>query len=386
MTLLRLAFFASCAGAFMAFVACGEDQALVRERIDGGAVSEADGGGDAALACGAVLPATYESAGFATNAAVEIAFIGRMVRISDAIKATEGPADGGVTAADLKTIYNEGAPSLRAFSTPAAAATIDGYFDTVEAAVGKTWTPADAEQDGGAASGGKYGDYYFSPKGIHLRAGVEKTLLGGAVYNRVLSLVASPVTEATGDSLVAAFGTTPTVLDGREDAGDGNKGLAAYALDRDDKTSPVASQYRRIRAALLTMKGAIAGGSKCDADRDAAVATFLREWERTSFGTAIYFLSSAADTAADPQKGPQALSALSEAIGFIQGFKGLPAERRKITDAQIDTLLAKIGADTAYKLVTAPGDRALKLKEAINDIALYEELKPEEVEAFKKDF
>ena len=52
----------------------------------------------------------------------------------------------------------------------------------------------------------------------------------------------------------------------------------------------------------------------------------------------------------------------------------------------LDALLAKIGAATAYKLVTGAGDRALKLNEAINDIALYQAFTPAEVEAFRKSF
>jgi hypothetical protein len=374
----------------MASVACGDDDALVRPRLDGGVDAQAasDAGSDAALACGAELPATYESAGFATNAAVEIALAQRFEEIEAKMKATEGASDAGATSAELKAIYNSGAPSLRALSTTPAQATVDGYFDAFEAAIGKTWAPEDAEQDGGAASGGKYGNYHFSATGVDLREAAQKTLLGGALFNRVLGLIASPVTEATADSLLAAFGASPTVIDGRDpEAGaDANKLIAEYASRRDDKASAAPGPYRKIRTALLTMKAAIVAGPRCNADRDAAIATFLSEWERTTYATAIFYLNSAALAAADPQKKPQALHSFGEALGFIQSFKGLPTEKRKILDSQIDALLTKIGADSPYKLVTAAGDRALKLNEAINDIALYEGFTPAEVEAFRKNF
>lgn len=391
MKTFRLVSLASCVGALMVSAACGDDDALVRPRLDGGTDAAnivSDAGNEAGLGCGAELPSKYESAAFAANAIAEISLGQQLTAIENKMRSTEGASDAGATAAELKALYNAGAPSLRSLSTTPAQTAIDGYFDAFEAAVGKTWAPEDAEEDGGAATGGKYGTYHFSRTGVDLREAAQKTLLGGAFFNRVLGLVASPVTaEATVDSLLAAFGADPTSINAPDDAGaDDYKLIAEYARRRDDKASATPGPYRAIRTALLTMKAAIAAGAKCDVDRDLAVATFLSQWERTTYGTAIFYLNAAAIAAADPQKGSQALHAFGEALGFIQSFKELPAGRRKIADTQIDALLAKIGADTPYKLVTSPGDRALKLNEAINDIALYEGFTPAEVEAFRKNF
>jgi hypothetical protein len=389
MKTFRLLSLAACAGALLVSGACGDDDALVRPRLDAGsdATATADGGEDAGLGCGVQLPVTYESPAFTTNAGVELALAQQFEAIETKMRATEGTSDAGATAAELKALYNAGAPSLRSLSTTAAQTAIDGYFDAFEGAVGKAWLPADADQDGGASSGGKFGDYHFSRTGIDLREAAQKTLLGGALFNRVLGLIASPVTsEGTVDSLLAAFGASPQSLNAPLDATDGYKLIAEYARRRDDKASATPGPYRKMRTALLTMKAAIAAGTKCDRDRDLAVATFIAQWERTTYGTAIFYLNDAAVAAADPQKGPQALHAFGEALGLVQSFKELPTGKRNITDAQIDLVLAKLAADTAYKLVTAPGDRALKLNEAINDIALYEEFEPAEVDAFRKNF
>lgn len=391
MKTIRLVSLASVLGALLVGAACGEDEALVRPRLDTGldaASTDASGNEAGTLACGAVVPTQYESAAFATNAAVELALGQRVAELEATMKSTEGASDAGVPAADLKAIYNAGSPSLRAVSTTFAQTTLDGYFDAFEAALGKEWKPEDAEQDGGGAEGGKYGDHHFSKAGVDLRAAAPKVLLGGALYNHVLGLVAAPVTEATVDRLLAAFGAS-TAFAHRTDADAGagaDELIAGYASQRDDKASPTPGPYRKIRTALLTMKAATAAGEKCNAERDAAVATFLSEWERTTYATAIYYLDQAARTAADPLKGSNALHAFGEALGFIESFKGLPAEKRRISDAQIDALLAKIGTATAYKLVTGAGDRALKLNEAINDIALYQGFTPAEVEAFRKSF
>lgn len=376
-------------GAGLVATACGEDEATVRPRLDAGAPANDAGQSDSgSLSCGVVIPTKYESAAFTTNAAVEIALAKHFEDIEDKIRETEGASTTQVSAADLKALFGEGAPSLRAVSTPSAQTIIDGYFDELGAAMGKTWTPADAEQDGGAASGGKYGTFHFSKTGVDLRETTEKTLLGGALYNHVLGLVAAPITEATVDRLLAAFGAS-TAFANRTDADAGaekDELIAEYASRRDDKSSASPGSYRKIKTALLTMKAAVPAGERCKADLDAAVATFLLEWERVTYATAVYYLNAAALAAADPQKGPQALHAYGEALGFVQSFKGLPADKRKITDAQIEALLTKIGATTPYKLVTNPGDRALGLNGAINDIALYEGFTPAEVEAFRKNF
>lgn len=393
----QLRFFGLCsmlamAGAALVATACGEDEATVRPRINADPTSTSDAGGQSdagSLTCGVAIPTKYESADFATNAAVEIALAEHLEEIEAKIRATEGASVTQVSSADLKALFGEGTPSLRAVSTPSAQSIVDGYLDELGQAMGKTWAPADAEQDGGASAGGKYNQtYHFSKIGVDLREAAEKTLLGGALYNHVLGLVAAPITEATIDRLLAAFGASLSLAN-RTDADAGaekDELIAEYASKRDDKSSPTPGPYRKIRTALLTMKAAVAGGEKCKTELEAGVATFLSEWERSTYATAVYYLNAAALAAADPQKGAQALHAYAEALGLIQSFKGLPAAKRKITDAQIDALLTKIGATTAYKLVTNPGDRALALNGAINDIALYEGFSSVEVEAFRKNF
>jgi hypothetical protein len=374
------------------FAACGEDEAIVRERLDSGAdVTAPEGGADAGdgglLGCGVGVPTTYTSPAFATNAAVELALTSRFEQLDARMAATEGDAGVAVTAAELKTLYGEGSPSLRAVSTPSAQAIADAHFDAFEEASGKTWRPADAAQDGGAPTGGKYGAYHFSATGVDLREATTKTLLAGAFYNHVLGLVAAPMTEATIDRLLAAYGASPAFADrgGAEGGAGGDTLVAALASRRDDALSPTPGPYRKIRSALLAMKAAVPAGEACKPDLDAAVTTFLAEWERATYATAVYYLAAAATTAADPLKGPEALRAWATALGLIRSFKGLPADKRKITDAQIDALLAKIGATTAYRLVTSPGDRVLELNQAINDIALYEGFTQAEIESFKVD-
>lgn len=379
---------ATCLGALVALgAACGEDTATVRPRLDGGvdAAIDAPDGGSGALACGAAVPSAYESPSFAANAAVELALARRVVELADAMRAPEGAAAEPVTASGLNVIYSAGAPSLRAVSTTSAQSLSDAYFAAFEAASGSAWEPADADQDGGATSGGMYGDVVFDQLGVDLRAATERTLLGGALYNHVNGLVAGPVTETTVDKLLAAFGASPAFANRAEERADGgadaDRLIAAHASRFDGLPSDAPGPYRTIKATFLRMKAAAKAGEPCKADLDAAVAALLREWERTTYGAAIHQLSAAREHAAN-QEGAPALRAFGEALGFIQSFKGV--DHRTITDAQIDALLVKIGAADPYKLVTSPGDRSLKLNEAINDIALYEGFTSDDVERFRQ--
>jgi hypothetical protein len=379
-------------------VACGEDTATVRERTDGGGAADGGDGGVAYLACGVPVPATYDSPAFATNAKEELDLKARYDDLESRMKAAEGASTSIVAASELRAIYEQGTPSLKSVSTSSTQAVVDGYFTALGDAMGKTWTPESAEPaDAGEAGapapsvGGKYvgGTYYFSPIGVDLRESAEKMLLGGAFYNHALVLAGGPVTEATVDRLLASFGaSTKLVGNTTADAGDeADELLAEYASKRDNKSSEKLGPYRRMRFALLSMKAAAAAGSKCNDDLQAAVKVFLAEWEKATYATAIYYLNDAAAKAlANPPKTESALHVYGEALGFVQSFKGIAADRRKITDAQIDELLAKMGATTPYQLATRTSDRVPKLIETINAIAAIYGWTPDEVDAFEKAF
>lgn len=387
--------FVAILSAASAFAACGDDDNnRVGVRTDGGTEASTDGGTEAGpntLACGVMVPATYDSPGFTTNAKAELDLKARVDELETKMKSAEGTGTAVVTAAELQAVFTAGTPNLRSIATAAAQATIDAYITEFGAAVGKTWLPADAEAEGGAPSGGKFENAnIFSAIGVDLREGVLKNLLGGALYNHALAIAGGPITEATIDRLVAVFGATPKLANRTDvDAGADEKDelTAEYASKRDDKTSTTLGPYRKIRGALLVAKAAAAGGEKCRADLDGALKIYFLEWERASYLTAIYYLNQAATNAqAMPVKGPQALHAFGEAQGFIQSFRGIPQDRRKINDAQIDALLVRIGGATPYQLLTRTSDRVVAFNTAFNDIGAIFGLTQTQIEDAKKAY
>lgn len=390
MTTFRVLGLAACFGAFLVANACGEDEALVRPRLDAGTPDAAASGDGGTLSCGAPRPTEYLSANFETNAAAEIGLGNAFDQLSEKLR-TPAEGDGGVavTAADLKTLYGTGAPSLRSVSTPATQTAVEASFDAFEKAFGKAWSPTDADQDAGAATGGQYGDWFVSPAGADLREAATKALLQGALYNQVLAITASPVNDAGIDRLLALFGATRAFA-GRTDADAGllrDRLIAEYASNRDDKQSTPPGPYRAVRDALLDMKAAASGGDKCASDLAVAVRVFREQWEKTVWASAIFYLNQAVATiTTDPSKGPEALHAFGSALGFIQSFSGVPETSRKMNDAQINALLTNVGAASPWKLVTAVGETAPKLTSAIKDIQQFQGLSDTEVESFKKAF
>lgn len=386
-------------GAVAAIAACGDDDNIVRDRPDASASTDASSdatseAGPGTLTCGVTVPTTYESPNFAANAKEELDLKTHFGELEDKMKTAEAAGTAVVTAAELQAIFTAGTPNLRSIATAAAQAKVDDYitqFGDIAVAGGKTWTPNDAAAEGGAPNGGKYDNAnIFSATGVDLREAIAKTLLGGALYNHAVALSTGPITEATVDRFLAVFGAT-TKLANRTDADAGadekDELVAEYAARRDNKTGPTLGPYRKIKNALLVAKAAAAGGEKCRADLDAALKIYFLEWEKASYLTVIFYLNAAATNAsANPVKGPQALHGFGEAAGFIQSFKGVPQDRRKITDAQIDKLFDTVGGATPYKLITDTAARLVAFNDAFQQIGAIYGLTSLEIEDAKKTY
>ncbi|MDB4934983.1 MAG: hypothetical protein JWP87_1955 [Labilithrix sp.] len=393
-------FFVAVLGAGAAIAACGDDDDnVVRTRpvVGGDAASDAEGG-TSTLACGVPIPATYDGASFALNAKDELDLKARVLAINDKMKTAEGTMPMPVTSADLQAIFTAGPPSLRTIATAYTQATVDTYFTQFGEGTTRTWKPEDVEADGGGEGGtndagvpvgGKYDNASIvNAVGVDLREATGKLLINGSLYNYALQLAGGAVTGATVDRLVALYGSTPTLLNAADfDGGTEQNGLIAeYAFKRDSKIGAPGT-YRKIKGALLVAKAAAVAGEACRTDLQGALNVFFLEWERASYLTVIYYLNAAGTNAiAIPAKGQAALHAYGEALGFAQSFKGIPQDRRRITDVQIDGLLATMGADTPYRLVTRSGERVQAFATAIQQIGGIYGFTPTEIEEAKKAY
>jgi hypothetical protein len=150
--------------------------------------------------------------------------------------------------------------------------------------------------------------------------------------------------------------------------------------------------YFRVKAAFLAAQAAIALGAECDAELDAAIDSIYAEWERVMFATVVYYLNDAYVklTVDNPTLDQLAggLHGFGEVVGFVHGWKGLPADARTITDAEIDELLETLGAPAegdvlAYELLTNSATAAPRLLAGIDQVASVYGFTPQELESFE---
>lgn len=342
-----------------AVLACGDDDNAVRTP-DAGIATEAGANPDASLdgsvsSCGATIPAAYTSAAYETNAAQELAlrqafatFVSPMSRI-EAGYADGGTPDGGVTVEQLAALFvaDAGGTSVRAASTVYYQGNVDALLaDFVAAYNGGApaqYTPA-AQAPGARSNTAGTSVWMFNARGVDIRQKVEKGLYNAAFFNHAASLVAAgkPITEATIDRLVAAFGAHPSFPNSQAAPQNRDINAAGYAARRDSNDPAKAGPYQRARDALIKAKASVAAGEKCNADRDAAIKAFFLEWEKSQYATVVYYLvDNQKKLAANPQDIGAILHAHGEVLGFISGFRTIDPSFRKITDAQIDALLQK---------------------------------------------
>jgi len=411
----RLFFFSSCAAFAIgvgALSACGDDNALVRQRIDGGggdgAAVDVDGGDGSA--CGITFPTDYVSAAYETNAKLEldlrIAFNAFIKPMADNEALDGGPDAALVTKVQLDSLWSGGAPSMKSITTPYYQTRIGTWLTSYEAAAKAGSIDAEmAAVTGGSDApppdGGFYGAYAYDGSLTDIRQAIETGSYAAAFFNHAMGIVAGgSLTEASIDRLVAAWGAHATFQNNHlatAGATEANKdvnsaGYAAQRTPKDGKPGP----YLRAKTALIQAKAAIAAGSKCDAERDAALRIFFAEWEKATYASAIFYLNDVITKLSPPAADNTAawtniFHSHGVAIGLIAGFKSTPTTFRKITDAQIDDLLAKAllpegGAAKIVQLKTAPTSSAFSLNDTLASIKSIYAFTDDEMSSFKQIF
>ncbi len=383
----------------LAAAACGEDEAIVRARSDAGAAPtvSSDAGDASALGCGATLPSAYVSPTFETNAAEELAlrkafddFMAPMKAVETALGSDAG-APPAVTKAQLAALYAAGSPSIKSITTPYFQARVDAWLTSYEAALADgSYQPGVPD---GADKGGALGKYVFDANGVDLRQAIDKGSYSAAFYNHAAALVSSgTITVGTVDRLVAAFGAHPSFPNSQNAPQNKDVNAAGYAARRDSKDPANPGPYQRAKAAAIRAKAAIEAGAACDAERDAAIAAFFAEWERSNYASVIFYASDLIKELSESAPDyPDVLHDYSEIVGFIAGFKTIASPRRIITDAQIESLLQRVlaaegGAIQAYRLKTDVVQAATALQQAISDIKAIYGFSDAEVERFKTNY
>jgi hypothetical protein len=342
----------------------------------GGATEEQCAGGE-----------QYPAEEFASNTAAERGLAERLGALVAPLK----NVDARPTREQLKGLFEAGTPSLASITAPEFAATLPAYFAAAEEAAGGTWMPADPPVD----SGGWLGGYLFSNRGVDLKEAVEKGLFGAAHYHQAVKLMAGDVSPATVDRILALFGTSPAFPMNDKAAENPDAFSAKYAKRRTDPAASKPGIYLVIKRAFIDARAASTRGAACLEQRDAALAAIRTEWERALAGTVVYYLSKAAGGLETPNATPEqraaALHEYNEAVGFLKGLRTVAPGARKMTDAQLDellaTLLAPMGAaPESHRLLLDGVANVPRLTQAVRQIQTAWGFTADEIASFKVNY
>ena len=316
------------------------------------------------------IPTTYQSAAYESNASTELAVRSNLSAL--VTKMQVGRTGTKVTESELLALFNQGNPSLKSITTSYYAAKAPNWLAELAKASGGTFNPTTAP----AGNGGVYGGYLFDKNGLEMEQVVEKGLFGAALYNHALMVIKSDNIKASDiDRLVAIFGAHPSFKN--SGSAEQNKDIfsANYAARRDKNDGK--GFYTSIKTNLITAKAAIEKGQNYNQDRDKALSDFRYNWEKSNMATVINYLLATISklnksTATDADKA-SALHAYGEGVGLIHGWKGISANDKAISDAELDQILELMnapanGTSTSYKFVTEPFTQLPKLQSAITKL------------------
>ncbi len=323
-----LRFYALCAFALVFFASCKEDDKVTTPPPD------------------LQIPSVYDSTGYASNVATESQVRSQLAALTSRMQVGRN-MDSAVSLESLQNLYT--GTTLRAVTGASYQAKIDTALAELARASGKgvpyDWRNA-PNGDGGViptAVGGRTG-YLFDEHVLEMEQVVEKGLFAAAMYNHAVSLISSGnITEATIDRLVEIYGARPG-FGNNERNSDPNRDRfsAQYAARRSDSAN-ANSLYAQIKRNLITAKAAVRAGSAFNAQRDQALADFKLNWEKVLAATVINYCHSTLQGLTAPNRDDgivsSAMHAYGEAVGFLSGWRAVPASQRRITDAQIDELL-----------------------------------------------
>jgi hypothetical protein len=219
-------------------------------------------------------------------------------------------------------------------------------------------------------------------------------MYGAVLYNAATSFMNSDISLEDVDRIVALFGANPTFPNsGSNNVSRPDLFMANYAARRDKNDGN--GLYSQFKNAALRLRTFIAAGSGYQEERNAALSDLRISWEKASAATVINYLHGAIAkfTLTNPSNADIAsgLHSYSEGVGFIWGLKTIPQTYKKITDAQINDVLALMNAPagsnpSTYTFVTDASNQVPKLQTAISTLQSIYSFSNQEIEDFKKNW
>lgn len=341
------------------------------------------------------IPTSYDGSAFMANTATQQAVLTQLTALTDEAKRGRNSANT-VQRSTLEQLFAAGNPSLSATITNYFRGRMEGdggIMDELAKASGSTWSPATPD---GSSQGGVYGGYLFDEYGVEQEQLLEKGQFGATLYNHAITLMSGNITLATVDQLVAIFGAKPAFANSGSNnvpAEIRDRFMANYAARRDKNDGN--GMYSQIKREFIKLQAAVKAGAEYNKERDDALKAIQLLWEKINAATVINYCHSPiarlSATSPSDQDKAAALHAIGEAIGFIEGFKTINPSFRKITDAQINEILALFNAPaggiaSVYQFALDPLTHLPKLQQAIAKLQAIYGFSAQEIEDFKNNW
>lgn len=297
------------------------------------------------------IPSVYDLTGYTANVATEARVRTELAALTAHMQVGRN-MDSTLTLASLRSFWD--GTTLQQITPLLYRNKVNVALEELQKATGKRtrypWESAPTG-DGGVVpttNGGRIG-YLYDENMLEMEQVIEKGLFAAAMYNHAVSLInTGNITEATIDRLVEIYGAKPSFANNeRSTDPQRDRFTAQYAARRSD-INDRNSLYEQIKRNLITAKAAVRAGSAYNSERDKALADFKLNWEKVLAATVINYchstLAALTSGVRDDATITSAMHAYGEAVGFLSGWKAVPASQRRITDAQIDELLERLRA------------------------------------------
>ncbi len=346
-----------------------------------------------------IIPTTYSNASFVVNATAQINVVNQLNDLTTEVKRGR-ILTNQLSKSNLDNLFAIGSPSLANVVTPYFKTKLEGtngWFDEIAKASNNQYLPT-APIAGG--NGGVYGTgssaYLFDENGLEIEQLIEKGQFGATLYKHATDLIAGNITTATADQLLAIFGATPSFANSGSTVVAveiRDKAMANYAARRDKNDGN--GFYSQMKTQFIKLQAAVKGGQNYNKERDEALAAIKLTWEKVSAATVINYCHAvtsalSATTTTDNQKAA-ALHAYNECVGFIHGFRTISQTQKKITDIQIEEILALLnapynGTPTSYKFITDAVNELPKLTQIITKLQAIYGFSNAEIEDFRSNW
>lgn len=262
--------------------------------------------------------------------------------LRDMFANTNGNGNGNFSFTSTRNIKD------KCFSLDTAA--ITAWFTTIETASASFVTPASNGQAGTLTSGTS--TYLFDANGFQPSEMIEKAIMGACLEYQALNVYLGS-TNMAADNTTPVAGQTYTTLEHYWDEAFGYLGVPT-----DFPTSPAIAfwgkycnstntNYPSLNANAIMMnnfkKGRAAISNKVLVDRDAAIVEIRKMWENVAAYQAMRYLDLAVTNFGTDQA--KCLHVLSEAYGFINALRYAPLETRRMSQSEIDAVLAQFNGN-----------------------------------------